>query len=80
MAMRQPVTLQKQEDSENCWNGNNVRCIPYYNQTFQLGIVSDHCAALTDANDVMLTDGLVICSSIILLIGWLIHRNGHYVS
>ena len=59
-----------------CWSRNNVRCILTNNWTFWLGIVSDHCAVSSDANDIMLTDGLVTRSSIILLIGWLIHSNG----
>ena len=34
---------------------NKVRCIPTWNWTFQLGIVSDHCTVQTCANDIILT-------------------------
>ena len=43
---------------------NHVRCIPTNNWTFHLGIVLDYCAVHICANDIMLTDGFVICSSI----------------
>ena len=34
---------------------NKVRIIPTWNRTFQQGIVLDHCAAKTCANDIILT-------------------------
>ena len=38
-----------------CWNGISGDVIPTWNQTFRLGIVSDHCAVKTCANDIILT-------------------------
>ena len=52
---------------------NQVRCIPTWNWTFWLGIVLDHCAVYTCANDIMLTDGLIICCSIITN-GWVMYH------
>ena len=46
---------------------NHVRGILINNQKFHIGIVSDYCAVHTCANDIMLPDRLVICSSIHLL-------------
>ena len=52
---------------------NQVRCIMTWNWTFWLGIVLDHCTVHTCANDIMLTDRLIICSSI-LTNGWLMYN------
>ena len=49
-----------------CWNG--IR-----SDVFQLGIVSDHWTVHSCANDIMLTDGLIIHSSI-LTNGWLMYN------
>ena len=38
-----------------CWNGISGDVIPTWNRTFRLGIVSDHCAVKTCANDIILT-------------------------
>ena len=39
----------------NCWNRISGDVIPTWNRTFRLGIVSDHCAVKTCANDIILT-------------------------
>ena len=39
----------------NMLKQNKVRSIPTWNQTFWLGIVSDHCVVKTYANDIILT-------------------------
>ena len=38
-----------------CWNGISWDVIPTWNQMFRQGIVLDHCAVKTCANDIILT-------------------------
>ena len=60
----------RQAQGRSCWNG--IRWDVFQLETKQ-GIVSDHCTVNTCANDIILTDGLIICSSI-LTNGWLMHN------